>query len=127
MLPTARSDGRSLAAPARHPAPTSSAQAEQAEGEAAAEAARRKAALGLGSAQARLAAQGSDLLGSPVDVLGDLRAGGEQDALSLRYRGMRDAWEHRQRSAARQAQAHRIEGEAAAVDPSPGIARSLLS
>ena len=73
------------------------------EGEAAAEEARRKAALRLGSTQARLAAQGSDLLGSPVDVLGDIRAGGEGDALSLRYRGMRDAWEHRRRSAARQA------------------------
>lgn len=126
MLPTARSDGRSLAAPARHPAPTSSAQAEQAEGEAAAEAARRKAALGLGSAQARLAAQGSDLLGSPVDVLGDLKAGGEQDALSPRYRGMRDAWQHRLRAAAHQAEARRYDVEGTAVDPTLGIVQSLL-
>jgi hypothetical protein len=72
-------------------------------------------------------AQGSDLLGSPVDVLGDIRADGEEDALSLRYRGMRDAWEHRQCAAARLAQARRYEGEAAAVDPTLGIVRSLLS
>ena len=100
---------------------------EEAEGAAAAEAARRKAALRFGSTQARLASQGADLLGSPVDVLGDIAAEGEQDALSLRYRGMRDAWEHRVRASARQAEARRFEAEAAAVDPSLGIARSLLS
>lgn len=103
------------------------ARAEEGEGEAAAEDARRRAALRLGRTQARLAAQGTDLLGSPVDVLGDIRAGGEQDALSLRYRGMRDAWEHRVRAAARQAESRRYDVEGAAVDPTLGIVRSLLS
>ena len=47
------------------------------------------------------AQQRTDLLGSPIDVLGDLAATGAEDALSLSYQSMRDAWEHRARGAGR--------------------------
>jgi len=97
------------------------------EGEAAIEQAHARTAQRLGTAQARLAAQGSDLLGSPVDVMGDLAAAGEEDALSLRYQAMRNAWENRVRGAARQAQAGAYETKAGAVDPTLGIVQSLLS
>ena len=68
------------------------AQMAEQEGAANVERAQQKTAQQLGAAQARLAAQGSDLSGSPLDVLGDLAAGGEEDALSLRYQAVRIAW-----------------------------------
>ncbi|MDI1286036.1 MAG: hypothetical protein PSV46_16745 [Reyranella sp.] len=103
------------------------AQFAERQGEADVDAARQKTAQRLGTAQARLAAQGTDLLGSPLDVLGDLAASGAEDALSLSYHAMRNAWEHRVRGAARQAEARRYGTEAGNVDPTLGIARSLLS
>jgi len=117
-----------LAAQQRNAAAVDGQRALQAEqqGEADADAARARAAQRAGSAQARLAAQGSDLLGSPVDVLGDLEAIGEQDALSLRYRAMQDAWGHRVRGAGREAEARRHEADARNVDPTLGIASSLI-
>ncbi len=96
-------------------------------GEAEAAQARQKAAQRSGQQQARLAAQGTDLLGSPLDVLGDTAAEGAEDALSLRYRSMRDAWEHRVRGASRQAQARYYETAAGNVDSALGIAKSLIS
>ena len=97
------------------------------QGEADVAAARQKTAQQLGTAQARLAAQGTDLMGSPLDVLGDTAASGEETALSLRYRAMRSAWENRVRGAARQAEARRFETEAGGVDPTLGIVKTLLS
>lgn len=97
------------------------------QGEADVAASRQKTAQQLGMAQARLAAQGTDLLGSPLDVLGDIAAAGEETALSLRYRSMRQAWENRVRGAARLAEARQSETEAGRVDPTLGIARTLLS
>jgi len=124
-----RGDYDFQAAQLRNAAAVDEARAHQAEqaGEADAAGARQKAALRLGQQQARLAAQGTDLLGSPVDVLGDVAAAGAEDALSLRYRALRDAWENRGRGAGRQAEARALETAAGNVDPSLGIARSLLA
>lgn len=97
------------------------------QGEADVAATRQKTALQLGTAQARLAAQGTDLLGSPIDVMGDIAASGEETALSLRYNAMRQAWENRVRGAARQAEARQNETLAAYVDPTLGIVKTLLS
>lgn len=97
------------------------------QGEADVGAAQQKTAQQLGTAQARLAAQGTDLLGSPLDVLGDIAASGEEDALSLRYHAMRNAWESRVRGAQRQSQARYYETAAGNVDPTLGIVRSLLN
>lgn len=96
------------------------------EGEAAEARSRARTARQAGTAQARLAAQGSDLAGSPLDVLGDIAAAGEEEALSLLYQGARDAWEHRLRAADREAEARRLVEATGRVDPTPGILRSLL-
>lgn len=124
-----RSDYNFLAAQQRNAAAVDEARARQAEqeGEVDAARARQKAAQRLGQVQARLAAQGTDLLGSPIDVLGDVAAAGAEDALSLSYNGVRNAWEHRVRGASRQAQARYYETAAGNVDPTLGIAKSLLS
>ena len=124
-----RGDFSWLAAQQRNEADLAEARARQAEaaGEADAAQARQNAAQRLGQQQARLAAQGTDLLGSPVDVLGDVAASGQQDALSLRYDGLRNAWENRVQGARRLAQARFYETAAANVDPTLGIARSLLA
>jgi hypothetical protein len=124
-----RGDYNYLAAQQRNEAALDETRARQAEaaGEADADKARQKSGLLLGKSQARLAAQGSDLSGSPLDVLGDIAAAGQEDALSLRYDGMRNAWEDRVQGARRQAQARYYETAAGNVDPTLGIARSLLS
>lgn len=124
-----RNDYNFLAAQQRNAAAVEEAEAKQAEqaGEADADKARQKAALRFGQQQARFAAQGTDLLGSPLDLLGDTAAAGEEDALSLRYQSMRDAWENRVRGASRQAQARYYETAAGNVDPTLGIVKSLIS
>ncbi len=124
-----RADLGWLAAQQRYEADVAEARARQAEqqGEAEADKARQKAALQAGRSRARFAAQGTDLSGSPLDLLGDIAASGEEDALSLRYQAMRDAWEHRVQGTRRLAEAGRYDEEGAAVDPTLGIVRSLLS
>ncbi|MDI1284018.1 MAG: hypothetical protein PSV46_06465 [Reyranella sp.] len=123
-----RNDFNFLAAQQRNAAAVDEIQAQQAEqaGEADADAARQKAGKRLGQLQARLAAQGTDLSGSPRDLLGDVLAGAG-DVLSLRYDGLRNAWENRVRGASRQAQARTYETVAGNVDPTLGIAKTLLS
>ena len=118
-----------LAAQQRNEAAIAESQARMAEqeGEARAEEARRKAALQSGRQQARFAAQGTDLSGSPLDLLADAAAEGEETALSLRYNALRNAWDMRNRSAARMAQARYYEAQSGNVDPTLGIVRSLLS
>jgi hypothetical protein len=104
------------------------AQLAEQEGDANVARAQARTAQQLGTAQARLAAQGSDLSGSPLDVLGDLAAGGEEDALSLRYQAMRTAWENRVRASLRPVPTGYYEKvPAGRVDPTLGIVRSLLS
>src|SRR5437868_15159169 len=114
-----RNDYNFLAAQQRNAAAVDESMAKQAEqaGEADADKARQKAGQRLGQLQARLAAQGTDLSGSPLDLLGDAAATGEGDALSLRYDGLRNAWENRVRGAGRQAQARYYETAAGNVDP----------
>ena len=51
----------------------------------------------------------------------------EPDALSLRYDGLRNAWENRVQAARRLAQARACEAAAGNVDPTQGIARPRLS
>lgn len=46
----------------------------------------------LGEQTARLAAQGTDLEGSALDILGDTRAAGEFDALTIRSNAAREAY-----------------------------------
>ena len=124
-----RDDFNFLAAQQRNAAAVDEALAKQAEqaGEAGADKARQKAGQRLGQLQARLAAQGTDLSGSPLDLLGDVAAAGQGDALSLRYEGLRNAWENRVRGAGRQAQARHYETAAGNVDPTLGIVKTLLS
>jgi hypothetical protein len=125
-------------APPDHAAAIDEQRARLAEQEGAArlEAARQKTTQQLGSAQARLAAQGSDLLGSPLDVLGDIAASGEEDALSLSYQGMRTAWENRVRASLRPVPTGHYERlPAGRIDPmlgpmlgsTLGIVRGLLT
>ncbi len=46
----------------------------------------------IGQQTARLAAQGTDLEGSPTDILGDTAATGELDALTIRSNAAREAY-----------------------------------
>ena len=124
-----RNDYNFLAAQLRNAAAVDEMRAQQDEqaGEADADNARQKAAQRLGQHQARLAAQGTDLSGSPLDLLGDVAAAGAGDALSVRYEGMRNAWDNRVRGAGRQAQARYYETAAGNVDPTLGIIKSLIA
>ncbi len=46
----------------------------------------------IGTQTAQLAAQGTDLEGSPTDILGDTARAGEHDALTIRSNAAREAW-----------------------------------
>ncbi len=61
-------------------------------------------------------------------VLGDLAAAGEEDALSLRNRAMRTAWDNRVRASLRPVpMSHYEHVPVGRVDPTLGIVRSWLS
>lgn len=117
---------------ARNAATVSEYNAQDAErrGAAEEERQRRKTSLLLGTQQARFATQGSDLLGSPLDLLGDTAAFGEQDALATRYQAAREAWNFRIQAANQTAQADFLANSAVPpltnYDPGLGIAKSLL-
>lgn len=119
-------------AQARNAATVSEYNARDAErrGAAEEERQRRKTSLLLGTQQARFAAQGSDLLGSPLDLLGDTAAIGEEDALATRYQAAREAWNHRIQAANQASQADFYANSAVVplknYDPGLGIAKSLL-
>ncbi len=49
----------------------------------------------IGTQTAALAAQGTDLEGSPTDILGDTARAGEHDALTLKANAAREAWGYR--------------------------------
>lgn len=49
----------------------------------------------MGAQVAALAGQGTDLAGSPTDILGDTAAAGEMDALTIRSNATREAWGYR--------------------------------
>lgn len=87
---------------------------------------RRRTSLLIGAQQARFAGQGTDLVGSPIDILGDTGASGEVEALSLRYRGEHDAWLQRLQAANQNARADEYEMKAASMNSSLEIDRSLL-
>jgi len=120
------------AAQARNAATVSEYNAQDAErrGAVEEERQRRKTSLLQGSLQARLAAQGSDLEGSPLDILGDAAALGEQDALATRYQAAREAWAQRIQAANKGAEADFLTASmppwTASPDPGLGFARSLL-
>lgn len=61
-------------------------------GKVAEENRRRQTALQIGQQTAGLAAQGTDLEGSPTDILGDTAAAGELDARTLRANAAREAY-----------------------------------
>lgn len=61
-------------------------------GEVAVQKQRDITAQRIGTQQAALAAQGTDLAGSPTDILGDTARAGEQDALTIRSNAAREAW-----------------------------------
>ncbi len=63
-------------------------------GQVAEESRRRLTDQQIGKQQARLAAQGTDLEGSPTNILGDTAAAGEVEALTLRSQAAREAYEH---------------------------------
>lgn len=58
------------------------------------ESSRRLAEQRIGAQTARLAGQGTDLEGSPADILGDAAAAGEVDALTLRAKAMHEAYDY---------------------------------
>ncbi|WP_422016092.1 hypothetical protein [Reyranella sp.] len=64
------------------------------QGRTAAESSRRRTQQRVGAQTARLVAQGTDLEGSPTDILGDTAAVGEVDALTLRAGAAREAYGH---------------------------------
>lgn len=121
---------------ARNAAQVSEYNARDAERRGAAEEGRqrRKTSLLLGTQQARLAAligaqRGSDLEGSPLDILGDTAALGEEEALATRYQAAREAWAQRIQAANQNAQGDFLTRSAAmptGADPGLGIAKSLL-
>ncbi len=119
-------------ATARNAAAVSEYNAQDAERRGAVEEERQrgKTSLLLGTQQARFAAQGSDLEGSPFDLLGDTAAIGEQDALATRYQAAREAWNQRIQASNQNAQADFLTNSlppwTASTDPSLGIAKSLL-
>lgn len=53
---------------------------------------RESGAQRIGALTANLAAQGTDLAGSPTDILGDAREAGELDAQTVRSNAAREAW-----------------------------------
>jgi hypothetical protein len=55
---------------------------------------RRLTAQQIGQQRAGLAAQGTDLEGSPTDIIGDTAAAGEVEALTIRSKAARQAYEH---------------------------------
>lgn len=61
-------------------------------GQVAEENRRRQMALQIGQQTAGLAAQGTDLEGSPTDILGDTAAAGELDARTVRANAAREAY-----------------------------------
>ena len=63
-------------------------------GQVAEESRRHLTAQQIGRQQAAFAAQGTDLEGSPTDILGDTAAAGEMDALTARAAAAREAYEH---------------------------------
>jgi hypothetical protein len=64
-------------------------------GEVAEQKQRDLTAQRIGTQRAALAAQGTDLEGSPIDILGDTARAGEQDALTIRNNAAREAWGYR--------------------------------
>ncbi len=102
------------------------AQAVEQAGEVEEDKLRRKAALLIGAQQARFAGQGTDLSGTPLDLLADTAGFGEEDALGLRFKVQYDAWKHRVQASSSLAQAGFYGLQASNVDPSIGIAKSLL-
>lgn len=62
-------------------------------GRAEGEKSRQLTSYRIGTQTSRLAAQGTDLEGSPVDILGDTAAAGEVDALALRAKAAREAYD----------------------------------
>lgn len=53
----------------------------------------------IGTQTALLAAQGTDLEGSPTDILADTARAGEQDALTLRANAKHEAWGYQMEAA----------------------------
>jgi len=53
----------------------------------------------IGTQTAALAAQGTDLEGSPIDILSDTARAGEQDALTIRNNAKREAWGYEMQAA----------------------------
>jgi hypothetical protein len=53
----------------------------------------------IGTQQAALAAQGTDMEGSPTDILADTARAGEQDALTIRNGAAREAYGYRVQAA----------------------------
>ncbi|WP_428659509.1 virion core protein, T7 gp14 family [Reyranella sp.] len=53
----------------------------------------------IGTQTAALAAQGTDLEGSPTDILSDTARAGEQDALTIRNNAKREAWSYEMQAA----------------------------
>lgn len=81
----------------------------------------------IGKQIAALAAQGTDLAGSPADLLGDTAAAGEADALAIRRDAQREAWGFRAKGVAlgNEAAAAETRRRNAALD-APGVATSLI-
>ncbi len=64
------------------------------QGRLAEENSRRLTSQRIGAQTARLAGQGTDLEGSPTDILGDTAAAGEVEALTVRAKAAREAYDY---------------------------------
>ena len=64
----------------------------------------------IGTQTAALAAQGTDMEGSPIDILGDTKRAGEQDALTIKANAAREAYGYKVQGAGFGADASMREG-----------------
>lgn len=82
----------------------------------------------MGTQVAALAGQGTDLSGSPLDILGDTAAAGETDALTIRSNALREARGHRARGVEFENEAAPAQSRQASSGLSPiGVGASLIT
>jgi hypothetical protein len=95
-------------------------------GKVAEDAQRHKTQQAIGNQTAQLAGQGTDLEGSPTDILGDTAAAGELDALTVRNNAEREAYGYKVAGVNATSQAN-LQAARASSGSSLGAGASLLA
>lgn len=80
-----------------------------------------------GTQTAALAGQGTDLAGSPTDILGDTAAAGETDALTVRNNAARKAWGYRTKGVEFGNEIGLATSRQGSSGPLPGVGASLIA